>query len=366
VTGEPREGVPGSPPTDPTGSRGADPPGSPGADSPRSPTGPPGPRPTDPPRSPRYGPPDASRAPRYTGIRTFARCPHVRTTEGVDIAVVGVPFDTATSYRAGARFGPEAIRAGSSLLRPWHTALAVDVFASYSVVDWGDIAITPGNAGRTMEQVSAGLGELLEAGITPIVLGGDHSIALGELRAHAAAAGEPVALVLLDAHADTWDEYYGEHIFHGTPFRRAVEEGLLDASRSVLAGMRGPLYSAADVDQPREMGFDVIPGDELRSLSPADYGARVRTRVGDGPVVLGFDIDVLDPAFAPGTGTPEVAGLLPHEALAFLRALAGMRFRGFDVVEVSPPYDGPGQGTAMLAANVAYEFLALAALAGKR
>jgi agmatinase len=172
-----------------------------------------------------------------------------------------------------------------------------------------------------------------------------------------------VALVLLDAHADTWDEYYGERIFHGTPFRRAVEEGLLDPSRSVLAGMRGPLYAAADLDYPRSLGVDVIPSDELRALDPAGFSARVRGRVGEGPVVLGFDIDVLDPAFAPGTGTPEVAGLLPHEALAFLRSLAGMRFRGFDVVEVSPPYDGAGQGTAMLAANVAYEFLALSALA---
>ena len=315
------------------------------------------------PEPPRYGPPDASKAPRYTGIRTFARCPHVRDPEGVDVAVVGVPFDTATSYRSGARFGPEAIRAGSSLLRPWHTAHGVDVFARQSVVDWGDIAVTPGNAARTMAQIASGLAEILSAGITPIVLGGDHSIALGELRAHAAAAGEPVALVLLDAHADTWDQYYGEKLFHGTPFRRAVEEGVLDPSRSVLAGMRGPLYGPDDATQPVEMGFDVIPGDELRALSPAAYAARVRERVGDGPAVLGFDIDVLDPAFVPGTGTPEVAGLLPHEALAFLRSLAGMHFRGFDVVEVSPPYDGPGQGTAMLAANVAYEFLALAALA---
>ena len=313
--------------------------------------------------APRYGPPDASRAPRYTGIRTFARVPHVRSVEGVDVAVVGVPFDTATSFRSGARFGPEAIRSGSILLRPWHTPLGVDVFASQSVVDWGDVEITPGNAARTMEQIAAGLGELLAAGVKPIVLGGDHSIALGELRAHAAAAGEPVALVLLDAHADTWDEYYGERIFHGTPFRRAVEEGVLDASRSVLAGMRGPVYAAADLEVPRELGFDVIADEELRMLPLSDWVARVRARVGDGPAVLGFDIDVIDPAFAPATGTPEVAGLLPHEALGFVRALAGMRFRGFDVVEVSPPYDGPGQTTAMLAANVAYEFLALSALA---
>ena len=312
---------------------------------------------------PPYRPPDATRAPRYTGIRTFARLPHVRSVEGVDVAVVGVPFDTATSYRSGARFGPEAIRSGSTLLRPWHTTLEVDVFEGQSAVDWGDIDVTPGNAARTTDQVATGLGELLAAGVVPIVLGGDHSIALGELRAHAAAAGEPVALVLLDAHADTWDEYYGERIFHGTPFRRAVEEGVLDPSRSVLAGMRGPLYAAADLRAPREMGFDVIPDEELRMLSLADFSARVRARLGEGPAVLGFDIDVLDPAFAPGTGTPEVAGLLPHEALSFLRSLAGIRFRGFDVVEVSPPYDGPGQTTAMLAANVAYEFLALSALA---
>jgi agmatinase len=312
---------------------------------------------------PLHGPPDATRAPRYTGIRTFARVPFVRDVEGVDVAVVGVPFDTATSYRPGARFGPEAIRAGSTLLRPWHTALHVDVFAMQSVVDWGDLDVTPGNAARTMDQIAAGLGPLLSAGVEPIVLGGDHSIALGELRAHAAAAGEPMALVLLDAHADTWDEYYGERIFHGTVFRRAVEEGVLDPTRSVLAGMRGPLYAAADALAPAELGFLVIPDEELRTLSPAEFGARVRARVGEAPAVLGFDVDVLDPAFAPATGTPEVAGLLPHEALALLRSLAGMRFRGFDLVEVSPPYDGPGQGTAMLAANVAYEFLALSALA---
>jgi agmatinase len=256
-----------------------------------------------------------SSVPRYTGIRTFARLPHVRDVEA-DAAVVGVPFDTATSYRPGARFGPEAIRSGSTLLRPWHPAHGVDVFASQTVVDWGDIAITPGNAARTMDQIATGLAPLLDAGIVPLVLGGDHSIALGELRAHAAAAGEPVALVLLDAHADTWDDYYGEKIFHGTPFRRAVEEGVLDASRSLLAGMRGPVYAAADLTQPQELGFDVIAGDELRAMAPADYAARVRARVGQGPAVFGFDVDVLDPAFAPGTGTPEVAGLLPHEALA--------------------------------------------------
>jgi agmatinase len=312
--------------------------------------------------SPRYGPADASRAPRYAGVRTFARCPHVRELGEVDVAVVGAPFDTATSFRSGARFGPEAIRAGSTLLRPYHPPLEVDVFAALSVVDWGDLDVTPGNAERTAAQIAAGLEPLVHAGVTPLVLGGDHSIAVGELRALAAVHG-PVAMVLLDAHADTWDAYYGERYFHGTPFRRAVEEGLLLPERSLMAGMRGPLYSARDLDEARELGFELLTGDELRALDPAGYGRRVRERVGGAPTWLSFDIDVIDPAFAPGTGTPEVAGLLPHDALGLLRALAGMRFVGFDLVEVSPPYDGPGQTTAMLAANLAYEFLALSAVA---
>ena len=312
---------------------------------------------------PPYGPVDASLAPRYTGVRTFARCPLVEDPAGVDVGFVGVPFDTATSYRAGARFGPEAIRSGSTLLRPYHPALGVDVFERRSVADLGDLPVTPGNAEKTAAQIASGLAPVLAAGAVPIVLGGDHSIVLGELRAHAAAAGGPLALVLLDAHADTWDAYYGERYFHGTPFRRAVEEGLLQPERSILAGMRGPLYEPADLDAARDMGFALLTGDELRRLSPSEYADRVRARVGDAPVFFSFDIDVIDPAFAPATGTPEVAGLTPHEALGFIRSLAGMRFRGFDVVEVSPPYDTAGQTTALLAANVAYEFLALTALA---
>jgi agmatinase len=311
---------------------------------------------------PRYRPPDASQAPRYTGVRTFARCASVTDPAGVDAAVVGIPFDTATSYRAGARFGPEAIRAASVLLRPYNPALDVDVFGTLSVVDWGDLAVTPGNAERTAAQIAEGLAPLLEGGVAPIALGGDHSIVLGELRAHAKAHG-PLALVLLDAHADTWDQYYGERYFHGTPFRRACEEGLILPERSLMAGIRGPLYERADLEAARELGFELVGGDELRSLSPGDYAARVRERVGDAPAFFSFDIDVIDPAFAPATGTPEVAGLTAHEALALIRSLAGMDFRGFDVVEVSPPYDDRAQTTAMLAANVAYEFLGLTALA---
>ena len=310
---------------------------------------------------PRYGPPDAALAPRFSGVRTFARCPHVTAPEDVDVAVVGAPFDTATSRRPGARFGPEAIRSASIGLRPYHPPLDVDVFGSLSVVDWGDLDVTPGNAERTTSQIAAGLEPLLRAGVVPVVLGGDHSVVLGELRAHAAVHG-PVALVLLDAHADTWDEYYGERYFHGTPFRRALEEGLVRPERSIMAGMRGPLYSRSDISDTRTMGFEIVPDAELRELGPAEYGRRVRSRVGDAPVYMSFDIDVLDPAFAPGTGTPEVAGLGPREALALIRALAGMRFTGFDVVEVSPAYDGPGETTALLGASVAYEFLALTAV----
>ena len=219
-------------------------------------------------------------------MRTFARCPHVRHADGVDVAAVGVPFDTATSFRPGARFGPEAIRSASVLLRPWHPVLEVDVFSGPGRGRSGDLDVTPGNAARTAEQVAAGLAPLLAAGVVPIVLGGDHSIALGELRAHAEAAGEPVALVLLDAHADTWDQYYGERHFHGTVFRRAVEEGVVAPERSVLAGMRGPLYEAADIAAARELGFDVIADAELQALGTAGFSSRVRGRAGDGPVVL--------------------------------------------------------------------------------
>jgi agmatinase len=294
-------------------------------------------------------------------VRTFARCPLVDSPVGVDVGFVGIPFDTATSYRAGARFGPEGIRAGSQLLRPYHPPLDVDVFAGRSVADLGDLEVTPGNAARTADQIADQLGVVITAGVTPIVLGGDHSIVLGELRAHARKHG-PVALVLLDAHADTWDQYYGERYFHGTPFRRAVEEGLLVPEQSLLAGMRGSLYGPEDLADARAMGFEILCCDELRALSPSEYGARVRARLGDAMPYMSFDIDVLDPAYAPGTGTPEVAGLTTAEALGYMRSLAGTSFCGFDVVEVSPSYDGTGQPTAIAAANVAYEMLALTAV----
>jgi agmatinase len=315
--------------------------------------------------TPHFQPPDATTAPRYSGLRTFARLPHVPVPHAdVDAAVIGIPFDTATSFRSGTRFGPEGIRAGSTLLRPYHPRLDVNVFETLSVVDGGDLDITPGNAERTTAQIDAALQPVLKAGITPVVLGGDHSIVLGELRAQAAVHG-PLGVVLIDAHADTWEQYYGERYFHGTPFKRALEEGLIDPARSIFAGMRGPLYEASDVAQPRDMGFEVIPCGELLEMTAEQYGQRVRARIGDGPTFLSFDIDSLDPAFAPGTGTPEVDGIYPREAFAFLRSLAGIRFSGYDLVEVSPPYDTNAQITAMHGAAIAYEFLALLAVASR-
>jgi len=300
--------------------------------------------------------------PRFSGIRTFARRPHTDELDGVDVAVVGVPYDGGTSFRPGARFGPEAIRSVSVLLRDYDQAIDVDVLGSLEIVDRGDVWAPPGDSEGAVAALADGLKPVPEAGAVPLVLGGDHLIALAELRALAAAHGPP-ALVLLDSHADTWDSYGGQRYFHGTPFRRAVEEGVVDPSRSVMAGMKGPIYSKQDLEDARELGFELIPWKELRELSPEQYADRVRSRVGDGPAFLSFDVDFVDPAFAPATGTPEAGGPSSAEALDLVRSLTGIDFRGFDVVELSPPYDPPGQPTAILASNVAYAMLGLVARA---
>jgi agmatinase len=291
------------------------------------------------------------------------RAPHVTDLSGVDAAVYGIPFDTATSYRTGARFGPEAIRSASALIRPYHPVHGVNVAESLSIVDYGDVPVSPGATERTYGQIEEALAPIVDAGVFPVALGGDHSITLPELRVLAKRHG-PLALVQLDAHADTWEQYFGQKYFHGTTFKRAVEENLLDATASVQAGMRGSVYAASDLGTARELGFTVIESEDLRSLGPEPYGALVREKVGERPVFLSFDIDFLDPAFAPGTGTPEVAGFSTAEALAFLRALRGIDIVGCDVVEVSPPYDGPGMVTALAAATVLYELLSLRALGG--
>ena len=312
-----------------------------------------------------HRPLDAREMPRFAGIRTFMRAPHTRDLAGVDAAVYGIPFDTATSFRTGPRFGPEAIRSGSALLRPYNPALEVNVVEKLSIVDYGDVPVSPGDTERTYGQVEEALAPLVEAGVFPLALGGDHSVTLAELRVLARKHG-PLVLLQLDAHGDTWDEYFGQRFFHGTTFKRAVEEQLIDPSASVQAGLRGSLYAAEDIESAREMGFAVLSCDQLRKLGPGGYASLVATRAGSRPVFLSFDVDVLDPAFAPGTGTPEVGGLSTAEALAFLRALRAINLVGADVVEVSPPYDGPGQQTAVAAANVAYELLSLRALAVQR
>ena len=290
------------------------------------------------------------------------RAPHTTDLAGVDAAVYGIPFDTATSFRTGARFGPEGIRSASALLRPYNPALDVNVVEALSIVDYGDFPVSPGDTERTYGQVEEALAPVVDTGVFPLALGGDHSITLAELRVLARRHG-PLALVQLDAHGDTWEQYFGQRFFHGTTFKRALEEELIDAAASVQAGLRGSLYGAEDLESARELGFAVLSCDELRALGPAAYGDLVRERAGTRPVFLSFDIDVLDPAFAPGTGTPEVGGLSTAEALAFVRALRGIGLEGADVVEVSPAYDGPGQQTALAAANVAYELLCLRALA---
>jgi agmatinase len=314
---------------------------------------------------PPYRPLDAQLIPRFAGVRTYMRAPHVTNLAGVDAAVYGIPFDTATSYRTGARFGPEAIRSASTLMRPYHPALDVNVVEALSIVDYGDLPVSPGDTERTYAQIEEALAPVVEADVFPIALGGDHSITLAELRVLAKRHG-PLALVQLDSHCDTWEQYFGQKYFHGTTFKRAVEEGLLDASASVQAGMRGPVYDASDLAGARELGFTVIESEELRRIGPERYAVLVSENVGERPVFLSFDIDFLDPAFAPGTGTPEVAGFSTAEAVAFLRSLRGINLVGCDVVEVCPAYDGPGQPTALAAANVVFELIALRALASSR
>jgi agmatinase len=291
------------------------------------------------------------------------RAPHVSELAGVDAVAYGIPFDTATSYRTGPRFGPEAIRSASALIRPYNPGLDVNVVDSLSLVDYGDVPVSPGDTERTYAQIEEALAPVVEAGVFPAAMGGDHSITLAELRALAKRYG-PLALVQLDSHGDTWEQYFGQKYFHGTTFKRAVEEGLLDAQASVQAGMRGSLYGAEDIEVARDLGFTVLTTDELRDLGAAGYGELVLGKVGTRPVFMSFDIDFLDPAFAPGTGTPEVGGFSTAEALAFLRALRGIKLAGCDVVEVSPPYDGPGMVTALAGANVLYDLLSLRAIGG--
>jgi agmatinase len=311
----------------------------------------------------RYEPADSFVTPRFSGVRTFMRLPNAQDLENADAAIVGAPFDTGGTFRVGARFGPESIRSISHLLRRYNPSLGVGIFDHLSVIDYGDVPVVPGYIEESYERIKEGLEPIHRAGVIPVVLGGDHSIALPELRAAAAAHG-PLSLVQFDSHPDTWDAYFGQKHTHGTPFRRAVEEGLLDPSHSIQVGMRGSIYDEGDWEDAIEMGFDLVPTDTVRKLGIEETIARIRERVGDARIYVSFDVDFVDPAFAPGTGTPEIGGFTSREAQEFVRGLAGLHIVGCDVVEVYPAYD-PAQITALLAANVAHEFLSLLAFSKK-
>jgi agmatinase len=308
----------------------------------------------------RYEPANSFETPRFSGVRTFMRLPLIQDLESADVAIVGAPFDTGASFRAGARFGPEGIRSVSHLLRPHNSSQDVSIFEHLSVIDHGDVPVVPGFIEESYERITVGLEEVHRAAVVPIVLGGDHSIALPELRAAAAVHG-PLALVQFDSHADTWDAYFGKKYNHGTVFRRAVEEGLLVPEHSIQVGMRGSLYDQGDLEASRELGFDLLTTGAVRKLGLGETIDHIRERVGDAKAYVSFDVDFVDPAFAPGTGTPEIGGFTSLEALDLVRGLSDIDIAGCDVVEVYPQYDGPGQITALLAATVAFEFLSLLA-----
>lgn len=303
---------------------------------------------------------DALAVPRFAGLRTFARLPALEQVGRADVAVLGAPFDSAATFRPGARFGPAAIREASLLLRPYNERLDVSPFASVQVADAGDAPASPIDVEMGHAAIASAAGALTAAGTFVLGLGGDHSVTLPFLRAAAAAHG-PLSLLQLDAHTDTWDSYFGARYTHGTIFRRAVEEGIIDAGASVQVGLRGSLYSSSDLEENRELGFTTLLARELDQAGVAGALELIASRVRS-PVYVTVDIDVLDPAFAPGTGTPEAGGLSSRELLALLAGLDALdlRLAGADVVEVSPPYDPTGV-TAVAAANAAYELLGLAA-----
>ena len=305
------------------------------------------------------GPVDATQVPRFAGPATFARLPRLDEVTSLDVAVVGVPFDTGVSYRPGARFGPAHVRASSKLLRPYHPGLDVSPFAVQQVADAGDVAVNPFDieeAIGTLEQAAHGFAA---DDVRLLTIGGDHTIALPLLRAAARRHG-PIGVLHLDAHLDTWDTYFGAAYTHGTPFRRAGEEGLLDPERCLHMGIRGPLYAPSDLRDDRAIGFQVVTADDYQDTTMAAIVERMQARLGAGPVYVSVDIDVLDPAHAPGTGTPEAGGLTSRELLQTLRGLVGLDVVGADIVEVAPAYDH-AEITGIAAAHVGYELLSVLA-----
>lgn len=308
----------------------------------------------------KYIPINSVEVPRFAEINTYMRLPNVRTTEDIDYAVIGVPFDTGTSYRPGSRFGPSAIRDISSLIKPYNFVQKVNVVDELSGVDYGDIVVIPGYIEDTYERIKKEIELIAKNGVIPICMGGDHSITLGELRALKEIYG-PVALIHIDAHTDTVDTYFGKKYTHGTVFRRAVEEGVIDVSHSIQMGMRGTFYSEDDINDSKELGLKCVTTFEMRQMAMEEIIATIHERVKDKKAFLSFDIDFVDPAYAPGTGTIEAGGFTSTEALSMVRGMKGINFVGFDMVEVLPAYD-PSQITASLAANIMFEFISLIAL----
>jgi len=306
------------------------------------------------------GPVDSSQVPRYAGPATFARLPRLDQVAHADVAVVGVPFDTGVSYRPGARFAPSAVREASRLLRPYHPGLDVSPFDRVQVADGGDIAVNPFHIGEAIETIEGAASELQAEGTRLVTIGGDHTIALPLLRAVSRIHG-PVALLHFDAHLDTWDTYFGEPYTHGTPFRRAVEDGVLDTEAISHVGTRGPLYGKKDLEDDRRLGFGIVTSSDVMRRGVDETVDALRQRIGSRPLYVSIDIDVLDPAHAPGTGTPEAGGMTSRELLEILRGLRGLNLVGADVVEVAPAYDH-ADITSVAASHVAYDLVSLMAL----
>lgn len=306
------------------------------------------------------GPVNSTQVPRFAGFATFARLPRQDEVAHADVAVVGVPFDAGVSFRPGARFGPSAVREASRLLRPYNPALQISPFDTVQVADAGDIACNPFDIEEAVRTIQAEARRFGDAGIQLVTLGGDHTIALPLLRASAHKHG-PVALLHFDAHLDTWDTYFGAAYAHGTPFRRAFEEGIIDTEAISHVGIRGPLYDSADLDEDARMGFAIFTSADVMRQGPDAIVERLQQRVGERPLYVSIDVDVLDPAHAPGTGTPEAGGMTSRELLEILRGLRGMRLVGADVVEVAPAYDH-ADVTAIAASHITYDLVSLSTL----
>jgi agmatinase len=309
--------------------------------------------------APIIGPVDGQVVPRYAGLTTFARLPRDEDVPGRDVAIVGVPFDTGVTYRPGARFGPSHIRQSSRLLRPYNPALDVAPFAGQQVVDAGDLVCNPFDIATAVRQIEEQAFALIDNGAKLVTLGGDHTIAYPLLRAHHRRYG-PVALVHFDAHLDTWDTYFNAPLTHGTPFRRAAEEGLFVPGHSAHVGIRGSLYTPNDLTADADLGFTIIHCAEFEHRTVTDVVEQLRRTIGSHPLYVSIDVDVLDPSHAPATGTPEAGGLTSRELLAIVRGFDGLNLVGADIVEVSPAYDH-AEITGVAAANLAYELVSLLA-----